>query len=214
MNTWIAFFRGINVVGKHKISMADLRQVLEQEACADVRTYIQSGNVVFQSRIADASRLATRLRRAVAEGRGFEPDVLVLGRAELEQAVSENPFPEADLDPKSLHLFFLSDRPRKPDLEAMDGIKANSESYVLEGRLLYLHTPAGFAGSKLAQRAERLLGVSATARNWRTVNAVLALASPDAGSLGPTCPGPARAPTPRAPRSGARSPRGPRRPGS
>lgn len=176
MKTWIALFRGINVGGKHLLPMKDLRVLLEHEGCTDVRTYIQSGNVLFRSPLSDASRVATRLRSAVAKSRGFEPHVLVLTLKELEKAVVANPFPEADANPKSLHLFFLAEKPQKPDTKAMDGLRTRTESFELKDRVLFLHTPAGFGISKLAQRAERLLGVEATARNWRTVSTILAMA--------------------------------------
>lgn len=175
MNTWIALFRGINVGGKHMLPMKDLRALLEGEGCTDVKTYIQSGNVVFRSPLSDASRVATRLRSAVGKSYGFEPQVLILTRKDLERAVAANPFPDADANPKSLHLFFLFEKPGKPDTEAMDGIKTRTEAYALRDRVLYLHTPAGFGISKLAQRTERLLGVDATARNWRTVSTILEL---------------------------------------
>lgn len=175
MNTWIALFRGINVGGKHILPMKDLRELLEQDGCTDVKTYIQSGNAVFRSPVSDASRVATGLRNAVAKSRGFEPQVLILTRKDLEKAVAANPFPEADANPKSLHLFFLAEKPGKPDTKAMDGIKTRTESYVLRDQVFYLHAPAGFGISKLAQRTERFLGVDATARNWRTVSTILAL---------------------------------------
>jgi uncharacterized protein (DUF1697 family) len=176
MNTWIALFRGVNVGGKQMLPMKDLRAMLEADGCTDVKTYIQSGNVVFRCPVGEASRVAARLRAAVAKGRGYEPNVLVLTLKELEKAVAGNPFPDADTNPKSLHLFFLAERPTKPDTKAMDAIKAKTESYALEDRVLYLHAPAGFGISKLAQRAERLLGVDATARNWLTVTTMLELA--------------------------------------
>lgn len=176
MNTWIALFRGINVGGKQMLPMKDLRSMLEADGCTDVKTYIQSGNVLFRCPIADASRVATRLRTAVAKSRGFEPNVMILTLKELEKAVAANPFPDADANPKSLHLFFLADQPKKPDTKALDGIKTKTESYVLKDKVFYLHAPAGFGISKLAQRTERLLGVDATARNWRTVTTILELA--------------------------------------
>ena len=107
---------------------------------------------------------------------GFEPRVLVRTLAELEKAAAGNPFPEADDDPKSLHLFFLAKPAKKPDLKSLGALKTDTERFVLKGRVFYLHTPDGFGTSKLAKRAERLLGVDATARNWRTVKTLLAMA--------------------------------------
>jgi uncharacterized protein (DUF1697 family) len=176
MKTYIALFRGINVGGSHMLPMKDLKLMLEQNACVDVRTYIQSGNVIFRSTMSDVERLAKRLTAAVSKSHGFEPRVLVLTRAELESAAAGNPFPEASENPKSLHLFFLSEAPQKPDLKACETLKAKTERFELKGPIFYLHTPEGFGTSKLAGRAERLLGVAATARNWRTVTTLLEMA--------------------------------------
>jgi len=184
MNTFIALFRGINVGGRHALPMKELKLVLEKNGCVDVRTYIQSGNVIFRSAMSDAAGLAKRLTAAVSRSHGFEPRVLVLTRGELESAAASNPFPEAGQNPTSLHLFFLAERPKQPDLTSFEAVKAKDERFALKGRIFYLHTPAGFGTSKLAQRAERLLGVEATARNWRTVTTLveLAKASPDASN--------------------------------
>jgi uncharacterized protein (DUF1697 family) len=155
--------------------MDDLRQTLAAVGCTDVRTYIQSGNAIFRSR-QDASRLSKQLAAAVSMRYGFEPRVVVRTAAELEKAAAGNPFSEADDDPKSLHLFFLATPARTPDLKGMEALKASTERFLLKGGVFYLHTPAGFGSSKLAQRAERLLGVDCTARNWRTVKTLLAMA--------------------------------------
>jgi uncharacterized protein (DUF1697 family) len=177
LKTWIAFFRGINVGGSHMLPMKRLSALMQEAGCRDVQTYIQSGNAVLRSSISDASRLALRVRATVSAGCGFEPRVLLLGRDELRKAMAANPFPEATANPKSLHLFFLAERPKDPDLEALRGVQAKSESFLLRGKVFYLHTPEGFGRSKVAERVERSLGVPATARNWRTVSAVLEMSA-------------------------------------
>ncbi|MQA30816.1 MAG: DUF1697 domain-containing protein [Luteitalea sp.] len=176
MKTYVALFRGINVGGRHALPMKELRLVLEEAGCVDVQTYIQSGNVIFRSAIADAARLSQHLTAAVSRSHGFEPRVFVRTLAELEKAAAGNPFPEADENPKSLHVFFLAERAKKPDLESLGALKTSTERFALKGDIFYLHTPDGFGTSKLAERAERLLGVDATARNWRTVKTLLAMA--------------------------------------
>jgi uncharacterized protein (DUF1697 family) len=176
MKTYIALFRGINVGGSHMLPMEELRLLLQQNGCADVRTYIQSGNAIFRSAECDVNRLAKQVTAAVSRSRGFEPRVLVLTRGDLERAAANNPFAEAEDSPKFVHLFFLADLPKKPDLPALEALKARRERFALKGRVLYLHTPEGFGRSRLATRAERLLGVDATARNWRTVTTLLELA--------------------------------------
>jgi uncharacterized protein (DUF1697 family) len=92
--------------------------------------------------------------------------------------VAGNPFPRAVADPGRLHLFFLAATPKHPDLESLETLRARSERFELKGPIFYLHTPDGFGTSRLAGRAERLLGVEATARNWRTVTTLLEMAAP------------------------------------
>jgi uncharacterized protein (DUF1697 family) len=177
MTTYIALLRGINVGSNRRLPMTDLKRLLEQHDCVGVRTYIQSGNAIFRTAATDAARLATRLSAAIAGSHGFEPRILLLTRAELERAAAGNPFPEAARDPRRVHLFFLAAAPKRPDLEALESLRARTERFRLQGRILYLHTPDGFGASKLAERAEKLLGVEATARNWRTVTTLLEMAA-------------------------------------
>ena len=173
MDTYIALFRGINVGGHHLLPMKELKLVLENHGCVDVQTYIQSGNAIFRSSKSDAASVAKRLTAAVSKSHGFEPRVLVLTRGELESAAARNPFPEARENPRSLHLFFLAAPPKQPDLKSIEALRAKGERFALDGRVFYLHTPLGFGTSKLAERAERLLRVEGTARNWRTVTTLL-----------------------------------------
>lgn len=176
MKTYIALFRGINVGGNNMLPMKELKDVLESEDCCDVRTYIQSGNVIFRCAMTDRPRLEKRLTAAILKSHGFEPRVLLLTHGEIESAAKGNPFPEAVEDPARLHLFFLAETPKKPDLKALEALKTKTERFALNGKILYLHTPDGFGTSKLAAKAERLLGVEATARNWRTVNTLIEMA--------------------------------------
>ena len=173
MNTWIALLRGINVVGNNQLPMKSLKTLLEKCGCVDVRTYIRSGNVVFRSAWNDPGTVERRLAAAVGKKHGFEPHVLALKRGDLEKAVAGNPFPEADGSPQSVHVFFLAEAPKRPDTAGLERLRIPSERFHLKGRFFYTHTPEGFGKSKLAARAERLLGVPATARNWRTVTTLV-----------------------------------------
>ena len=173
MKTYVALFRGINLVRNNRLPMKDLTLLLEEHACVDVQTYIQSGNVIFRSAAPDGARLAKQLTAAVSKSHGFEPHVLVLTPRELASAAAGNPFAEAHENPTSVHLFFLAERPQKPDVKSLEALKTSTERFALKGKVFYLHTPDGFGRSKLAARAERLLGVEATARNWRTVTTLV-----------------------------------------
>jgi uncharacterized protein (DUF1697 family) len=178
MNTWIALFRGINVGGHNPLPMKTLPALFAKCGCTAARTYIQSGNVVFRSAATSASSLATRIGKAVLETHGFQPAVLVLSDKELKRAVAANPYAQAaDAEPKSVHLFFLAKVPQKATLQKLQEAPADGASFSLRGKVFYLHTPRGFGTSKVAERAVRLFGVDATARNWRTCLTLLELTS-------------------------------------
>lgn len=163
-------------MGCNTLPMKDLAALLRREGCADVRTYIQSGNAVFRSAERSAIVLASRIGRAVHKHKGFHPKVVVLNIRELERAASNNPFPRAASQPKTLHLFFLSDRPLCADLASLQRLRTGKEAFALREKVFYLHTPDGFAISKLAKGAERHIRSHATARNWNTVTKLLEMA--------------------------------------
>jgi uncharacterized protein (DUF1697 family) len=175
MKTYIALFRGINVGGTNVLPMKDLVAVLENIGSQNVKTYIQSGNAVFQNKEENASLLSNKIRAAIKEGHGFEPRVLLLTPEELERAIESNPFPEAESEPKTLHLQFLASMPKNPDLGALESIKSDREQFALRDKVFYLHAPDGIGRSKLAANTEKLLGVANTSRNWRTVCKVMTM---------------------------------------
>jgi uncharacterized protein (DUF1697 family) len=173
MKSWVALLRGINVVGRNKVPMKDLALAFERAGFRSVRTYIQSGNVVFQSRTGSARTLAATISKLVKKKFGFEPQVMVVSAAELAAAVRGNPFPGAHQNHKLLHIFFLSARPRRPDLESLERARAGREEFALKDGFFYLYTPDGFPDSVVRSKMERCLGVLATGRNWRTANELL-----------------------------------------
>jgi uncharacterized protein (DUF1697 family) len=169
MQTYIALFRGINVGGNNKLPMKELVAVLEGLGLRDIRTYIQSGNVVFSGKQEDKIKLAARTSAAINKSHGFEPWVLLLEADALERAIKANPFPEGEADGKNLHFNFLATVPPKPDLTGLERLKAASERFQLKGDVFFLLAPEGIGRSKLASNMERLLGVPMTGRNWNTV---------------------------------------------
>lgn len=171
MNTWIALLRGINVGSSRRLPMKSLIALIPSLGGEDVRTYIQSGNVVF--RHADARGLAERLGDAIGREHGFAPDVLILDAARLRAIAAANPFPEADAAPTRVHVLFLAAPASAPDIGALERHRSGRECYLLTAHACYLYTPDGFGKSRLAERAEKALGVAATARNWRTVGKLL-----------------------------------------
>jgi uncharacterized protein (DUF1697 family) len=155
--------------------MKDLAAMFERGGFESVRTYIQSGNVVFESARGTAPTLAAEIGALIQKKSGLRPQVMVLSVAELGRAVRGNPFPQADADHKSLHLFFLSARPLRPDLDSLARLKVGREAFELRGAVFYLYTPHGFPQCALHDKVERFLGVDATARNWRTANQLLSM---------------------------------------
>jgi len=176
MKTYIALFRGINVGGKNMLPMKELVVILNDLGAQQIKTYIQSGNAVFASRERDILRLSNQIRAEVKQRRGFEPHVLLLQLEDLEKAIRNNPFPEAESAPTTLHAGFLISVPKNPDMEALARYKNDNERFRLINRVFYLHAPEGVGRSKLAAKAERLLGEPMTDRNWRTVCALWKMA--------------------------------------
>jgi len=173
MNTYIALFRGINVGGKHILPMKDLVQLLEKLGCEQVKTYIQSGNVVFQHKEQQANTLGTEISSQILEGHGFEPNVLLLEAADLQEAVENNPFNTEN--GKDLHFYFLASHPENPDFEKLTAVQLPSEAFTLRHKVFYLYAPDGIGRSKLAAKVERCMGVPATARNWNTVRKLVSM---------------------------------------
>jgi len=175
MHTWIALFRGINVGGRNILPMAELKLDLQALNLQAISTYIQSGNVIFDSEVDAAAKLAEMIAGRIREGHGFSPNIVLLRVEDLQAAIESNPFPLAVAEPKSLHFFFLERPAPTPDLPALDRAKSPTESYAIVDRVFYLHAPDGIGRSKLAANAERHLGVVATARNYRTVAKLAAM---------------------------------------
>jgi uncharacterized protein (DUF1697 family) len=180
VNTWVALLRGINVTGRNLVPMKALMAGLEREGFSEIRTYIQSGNAVFASRVVSARTLERRIGRRILEEHGFEPRVMVLTPAQLRRAAKRNPFPGATDRPATLHVFFLASAPKTVDHAMLERLRTGEEAYALDGRIAYLLTPDGYGPSKLASRFEHCLGVGATARNWRTVTRLIAMSREDA----------------------------------
>jgi uncharacterized protein (DUF1697 family) len=177
VTVWVALLRGVNVGGHKLLPMKDFATNLQAAGLDDVRTYIQSGNVVFRSEMADRQALACQIGETIFKSRGFNANVFVLKAAELKTVAARNPYGAAADEPKTLHVFFLAESPKKPALAALDRLKTRTEAFALIGKALYLHTPDGIARSKLAAGIGKALGVDVTARNWRTVCRLLEIAS-------------------------------------
>jgi uncharacterized protein (DUF1697 family) len=168
VNIYIGLFRGINVGGKNILPMRELVSILKEIGYENIRTYIQSGNVVFSSKKIIGPNAADEISREIERKIGFSPKVVILSAKQLQNSINNNPFPT--IDGKALHFFFLESLPESPDIERLKLLKAKSEKFALEGRVFYLHAPEGVGRSKLAAAVEKSIGVPLTARNWNTVN--------------------------------------------
>lgn len=175
--THVALLRGINMAGHNKLPMKDLVMLFTEVGARDVRTYIQSGNVVFRA----AARDATGITKEVAErifGRfGLRPVITLRTAAQLARVVADNPFRKPGGGTDGLHLLFLAEAPDPDRVQALDPDRSPGDAFAVRGREVYLFLPNGVARSKLTgDWFERRLGTPCTGRNWRTVLKVLEMA--------------------------------------
>jgi len=176
-NTFVALLRGINVGGKNKIAMTELRSLFASLGLEDVVTYIQSGNVVFRSQAAaDADELSSRIEREIASVFGIAPAVLLRTPTELEKIAERKPYLTGEANLSKLHVAFLDQAPAASAAAELDPGRSPPDEFTLRGREIYLRLPNGAGRSKLTiDYFERRLGVRVTARNWNTLLRLLAL---------------------------------------
>ena len=184
--THVALLRGINLGGKNKVAMADLRALVAGLGHTGVSTYIQSGNVLFTAPDgADCGAVAQAVADAIAGTLNVTAPVVVITRNELAEILAANPYPD-EPDPRRVHAIVLSEAP-SADLTAkleaaaaQEGAKGDPSVFTVAGRTLYLHTPDGFGRSDLAAKVVRIVnspkaGLTGTARNWATMTKLLTL---------------------------------------
>jgi uncharacterized protein (DUF1697 family) len=175
MGRQVALLRGINVGGKKKVAMADLRALVEGLGHTDVRTYINSGNVVFASGTPGAARdeLETAIEQAIEAELGLDVAVIVRTHEELAAAVDANPFPDAV--PPRLLLSFLREAPAADGYAAAEAVESGADEFRVDGTTVYLHCPDGIGRSKLAEALSKPKGPVGTARNLATVRKLVEL---------------------------------------
>lgn len=176
MSSAVAFLRGINVGGRAKVPMAELRSVASDLGLRDVRTYLQSGNVVFDAPTDDIAGTGTRLEAAIEEAFDLEVRVVLRTVDELDSVATTNPFLTEDADFKTLHVVFLDHAPGADLVAELDPDRSPPDEFVVISRDIFLRYPKGSGRSKLnLDYFERRLGVTGTARNWNTVTKLLAM---------------------------------------
>lgn len=164
MARWVALLRGINVGGGNRLPMADLRAIADHFGWQNPRTYIASGNLIFEAEGA-APELTANLSAALAN-RGLNVPVLILPEADLRAAYAACPYTPEDL--RMVHAIFALN-PFKIDRDQLATLLGDDEGFGLNGQVAYLHTPQGFSKSNLAEKLDRVLGTQTTARNLRTL---------------------------------------------
>ena len=178
----ILLLRGINIGSRNRVAMPELRQLLAAAGFDDVRTYLQSGNVVLASTLKPDEVVRT-VKRLVAKELGLEIAVVVRSRAQLAQVVKRNPLQKVAKDPKRYQVSFLSAKPTAAVVRRVEEAAVPPEQVVAIGREIYAWHPDTIARSRLwALLAGQTLGVTATARNWTTVEKLLELADAPAPS--------------------------------
>ncbi len=177
LQTYVVLLRGINVGGKTKISMSDLRTLLTGLGAEDVRTHLQSGNAVLRSRMA-ATRLTAAVEKAIARELSLEVTVLVRTSAQLVRVVASNPFSGKAKAPAKVHVAFLAAAPGRARVQALDPKRSEPDEFRVAGREIYLYYPNGYGRTKINNAYfEKQLGVAATTRNWNTVTKLAELAN-------------------------------------
>jgi len=171
--------RGINVSGQKTIKMEDLRASFGALGFSMVRTYVQSGNVVFEAPKTSTTSLSVKIGEKILSDYGFSVPLVLRTSEEMKKILRVNPFlKERGIDRSKLHVTFLSELPAKAALGKLDGLNVLPDQFRVKGREIYLYCPNGYGRTKLSNVAfEKLLSLEATTRNWKTVNTLAEMSS-------------------------------------
>jgi uncharacterized protein (DUF1697 family) len=176
MTTYLALLRGINVSGKNKVAMAELRALVESLGFARVQTYIQSGNIVFTGSSRSAAKVADVIAGAILRELGLDVTVIVRSAAEMMAVLASNPLLKKGTDPTKLHVTFLASAPAAAAVHALADLDRSPDQFAVVGKEVNVYCPNGYGNTKLNNTFfEKRLGVAATTRNWRTVQTLAAL---------------------------------------
>ncbi|MFY9949290.1 MAG: DUF1697 domain-containing protein [Candidatus Sulfotelmatobacter sp.] len=174
MPVYVALLRGINLGGHKKIKMEELRASLTAMGFAEVKTYIQSGNVVFKAaRISDKA-LSKKIEATILSKFGHSVSVIIRTAEEIEQVIANNPFlKQAGIDQTKLHVMFLPEPPAQSALKQLEMLVLKPDQLRSLGKELYFYLPNGVAESAVMKKPiDRVLAIPTTMRNWRTVNTI------------------------------------------
>lgn len=173
MNTYITLLRGINVSGKNLLKMDALKSIFETLKCTNVQTYIQSGNVVFNSK-EDAKKLASKIKKEIEIKFGFIVPTIVLTIEELKSIASNNPFQNKE---EFLQISIFGEVPIETKEDKFLSKKSPNEDFKISENAFYLYCPDGYGKTKLSNTLiESTLKVTATTRNWKTITTLIKMA--------------------------------------
>lgn len=174
MNSFISLLRGINVSGQKKMRMIELRSLYEALGLTNVQTYLQSGNVVFDSDIQNTTKLAIIIEKQIELSYGYAVSVFIREAGDLQRLIANNPFlTERNEDAKSLYVTFLQERPSPEALHNLTIPLNETGEFIVGEREIFIFVPDGYGRTKLSNNFfEKKLKMAATTRNWNTVNAV------------------------------------------
>lgn len=173
---YVAFLRGINVVGKNKIEMNRLREMFDALGFENVKTYINSGNVIFETRKTDDKKLSEKIEKAIEKELALNIKTMVRSVAEIEEIIENNPFDGEFENHKEMHVLFTDEEMPEEKRADLIGHNHENEKFAVRGREIFCLLRINFTDSLLGKDyIGKKLKISATARNWRTVNKVLEL---------------------------------------
>lgn len=181
MRKYVSLLRGINVSGQKKIKMEELRALYESLNLKKIKTYVQSGNVIFECPDSNISELTSKIERKIKQTFYYSVTVIIRTKNEFKHLIDNNPFyGERKEDITKLHVTFLADTPSDSSLGVINELEDKSAQLAIAGKEIYLFCPNGYARTKLTNSYfEEILNVSATTRNWKTVNKLYDLVKED-----------------------------------
>jgi uncharacterized protein (DUF1697 family) len=178
MNTYIALLRGINVSGQKMIKMTALAELFQALKFTNVKTYIQSGNVVFQDKGKDPRALEKKIEKKIRDTFGFDVPVLVLNARTLPAILKNNPYlKKKGGDTSKLYLTFFNQQYDQKTVDTLSASDYGGDEFHVKDQVIYLHLPNNYGNTKLNNNFfESKLKITATTRNWKTMNELLRLA--------------------------------------
>ena len=175
----VALLRGVNV-GGNQLPMKDLREIFEDAGCREVSTFIQSGNVVFRPPPRGTAALPAIVSKSIAQRFGYSIPVIMRSAVEVARVVKSNPFSKLAKEERTLHVYFLGDFPSRAAVASLDPGRSAPDRFRVVGREVFLQLSNGMARTKLSNAYfDSKLATVSTARNWRTVQRIAAIANPN-----------------------------------